>query len=42
MWKYLHTKISGRLTRRTIKGEEEIEASIHHLGLNYFFVGVMI
>jgi hypothetical protein len=37
MWRYLHTKRSGRLTGRTIEEEEEIEVSIHHLGLDYFF-----
>jgi hypothetical protein len=41
VWRYWHAKRSERLTRRTIKEEEEIEVSIHHLGLDYFFIGVI-
>jgi hypothetical protein len=34
-------KRSGRLIRRTIEEEEEIEALIHHLGPDYFFIGLI-
>jgi hypothetical protein len=41
VWKYWHAKQSGKLVERTIEEEVGIEESIHHLGLNYFFVGVI-
>ncbi len=41
VWRYWHAKRSGRLMERTTKKEAKIEELICHLGLDYFFIGVI-